>query len=195
MSLDVNNGGYISAGSWYRDGFEEIYGLVMKASESGDSLWMRKFLPLDVDEDSIYWARLEGIKATPSGEFIAIGRASVAPIGHQGWMIKLDSDGCLIPNCGVVGTNNAEVDKQPNFRFHPNPVEDKMYIQSLFTASAKHELSIVDLNGHIVKNLSFTPSEGVQYIIDASSFPAGSYFLSIQSPDTFESEVFKFVKL
>ena len=156
---------------------------------------MRKFIPLDVAEDSINWARLEDIHTTPTGEFIAVGRASVSPIGVQSWILKLDSEGCLIPNCGITSTHGQKTDKQSNFRFHPNPVEDKMYIQSLFTASSKHELSIVDLNGRIVKNLSFTPSEGVQYIMDANSFPAGSYFLSIKGSEGEAAEVFKFVKL
>ena len=199
LTKSNDNSGYVVSGSLTGSNFpglQKSKGIVFKVSNEGDSLWMRKYTPLGWEEGRALWMKFDHITSTPHNTYLVASTVSdTLNKIVRSWILHLDEHGCLVPGCHITNSDGPELDKQPNFRFHPNPVKDKIYVQSLFTASAKHALSIVDLNGRIIKSLSFTPSEDVQYILDASNFPAGSYFLSIKGSEGEAAEVFKFVKL
>jgi hypothetical protein len=88
------------------------YGWIMKISDEGELLWIRKY---NIAESVGHSHRIYDLKQTSDGGFIIAGQATgAAPPGEppsQAWLLKLDSFGCLIPGCQWQDT--VTVSEQP----------------------------------------------------------------------------------
>lgn len=78
---------------------------------------------------------------------------------------------------------------------YPNPVTGTLNLYVESKSSDKMNISIVDANGRIVKQLSQNIQEGNNnYQINVSSLPAGTYFISINGLNKYENAKQHFVK-
>ena len=105
-----NNTAYVAAGDFIviksldpPDGGR--YGWIMKISDEGQLLWIRKY---NIAESVGHSHQIYDLKQTSDGGFIIVGKAvGAAPDGEptsQAWLLKLDSFGCLIPGCQANDT-------------------------------------------------------------------------------------------
>ncbi len=96
---------------------------VFAFSQSGEPLWERTILDMNYPIDN-YW--VNAATETSDGGFILTG--SVLAETYDVWLLKLDSMGCLIPDCEdlQILTNDTEVElaeKHKLFEIYPNPVK------------------------------------------------------------------------
>ena len=187
-----DNSAYILCGDENTPPFDEPdYGLLMKATTEGDSVWMRKYVPLGWDSLRSAAMTLKQINITPYNTIAVVGSISDQNTGWwHPWILHLDSDGCIIPGCGeFVKTNDIENKKKDAFEIYPNPIEgDYLYILSRINSEKKYLLSIKDLSGRSIKSTQFKPKEGVQYVLDIpKDIPNGEYVISIEG-DVFLSK-------
>jgi hypothetical protein len=181
-----DNNGYLLCGDWETPPYSEPdYGLLMKVSNEGDSLWMRKYVPLTWDSIRAKGAAmtLKQLNITPYNTIAIVGSISDQTTGWwHPWILHLDSDGCIIPGCAdFVKTNEIENIKKEAFVIYPNPIEgDYLYILSRINSDKNYFLSIKELSGKSIQTTQFKPQEGVQYVLHIpKEIPNGGYIISI----------------
>lgn len=127
-----DNSGFILAGldvvSDWEVTFQQM-GWLAKLSYDGDSIWTRRYKYLDTDKSD---HEFYDLKETPDGGFILCGesrdRTPSAEIPQQGWLLKLDEYGCLIPNCHLIDNITETETVSYELKLYPNPTSDYLNI-------------------------------------------------------------------
>ncbi len=173
-----NKGGYITVGKDFQplDTSYRFYGWLAKVGIDGEFKWQRRYNV--EDKDNIEY-ELRDIKEDKDGNLITSGerRGAGATNRQQGWLMKLDSFGCLIPGCQLVGTSDPNINvTEQKVLIYPNPAGD--FISFIIKTLEYKDISyrIVDVNGKIIKNGSNIQSD-VTYLIHASEMRNGNYFI------------------
>ena len=102
----------------------------------------------------------------------------------RSWLLQTDTHGCIIPGCEkIVSTKDIQEGKARAFELYPNPVvNDRIYLISRVSTEDKARISIIDLQGKLIKSMSLQLEEGVQYLIDLpQEIQAGEYIFRIES--------------
>lgn len=180
-----NTNQYIGAGVIdSRDTYRE-YGFVFCVTAEGDSLWYRKYRPLNFEDKDIAWLELNDIVETDEKALLFVG-VVVEEIDsrRRSWIVKLDSLGCFIPGCEkTVSIADISSGRAKAFEIYPNPVvNDRIYLLSRITTEDKARISLIDLQGRKLKSFEQRLEEGLQYIIDLpQDIPVGEYIFRVES--------------
>jgi Secretion system C-terminal sorting domain len=201
QSCDSN---YVAGGSWFSiPGSEEIIegqnnpdydqfaNIVKLDRETGDVIWERKYRFLEIYRDK---HTLVDMKATLDGGVIFCGEARdsyniLAPPLQQGWLVKLDECGCLVPGCDTlcsyVGCGVADTSFFPSIGSHfivgPNPASQFINIYVGTLESLKLEslnFQLFDIQGKLVYEFLPTQTE-TTYMLSTDKFAGGLYVLSL----------------
>ena len=124
-SLLLDSSAIIVCGSLDTPPFAEpSYGCIFKCSLKGDSLWTRLYQPLGWDSIRAGWMVMESIRTTPYNSLVVCGRvADFRDSVIRGWLLHLDSEGCLVPGCDkVVNNSDIQSGKEKAFSVYPNPI-------------------------------------------------------------------------
>jgi hypothetical protein len=152
------------------------WGRVSKVSPQGDSIWDRHYaFPIGTD---FPFHELYDIKETPDGGFILCGESFdfyADSFPQQGWLLKLDAQGCLVPGCGLVPVEEAASQEPPAMLLYPNPASDWLSVH-LGEAGAEGQLRIVDMQGRLVLNFE-APLGNTTYVLPLTGLPPGIYTL------------------
>ncbi|WP_156039650.1 hypothetical protein, partial [Aureispira sp. CCB-QB1] len=110
-----------------------IHGRIVKLSPQGDSIWSRdyEYLSTANARHTVYDA-----ERTPDGGFLVCGEANGVDtipsnpiIFQQGWLIKLDDQGCLVPGCHTTtGVLPLEQGGAISLLLYPNPTTDYLNV-------------------------------------------------------------------
>lgn len=170
--------GYVGYGNVLEDhsvGTEQYGSWIVKVSNQGDSLWARYYTFFDGHDRS---PRPEDFKATPDGGYIVSGHTEEG-LETFGWLMKLDSFGCLIPGCNANDGPNAAKEEKAEIKLaiYPNPTTDYLNFE-LRTQQQLQKASfrIYDSSGRLVKEFaSASPKD--TFIMPVWDWEAGVYFL------------------
>ncbi|WP_367388425.1 T9SS type A sorting domain-containing protein [Lewinella sp. LCG006] len=148
-------------------------GMIAKVNAQGDSLWSR----LDTLFTPAYGSipSLANAVVLPSGSIIACGkvdRYEPDPVKSLGWIIKVDRDGCLEPNCRPTSTSELFPDIL-DFTVFPNPARELLQIKG----EGQFAVSIYSLDGkiHLSQEKLFQTAT-----LEVGDLPSGIYFLQIR---------------
>lgn len=151
-------------------------GYMVKVSPEGDSLWSRIY---HLVEGNNAYHELRDIEVSADGGFVMVGQASdflIGSSGRQGWLLKVDEYGCLVPGCQtIVDTEEPEANFQ--LKLFPNPASD--YLSIFFRKAKKVEdglFRIVNTQGNVQKIFSVGYREET-FIVPLQDFVPGMYFL------------------
>lgn len=193
----TTDGHYVCGGTWTTEpGSEEIpegelspdydqFAHIVKFDRNnGDIIWERKYRWLETYHDR---HNLYDMKATPDGGLIFCGSAVdlyqfYDPPLQQGWVVKLDECGCLVPGCDVsceVGVHEEE--ELLTLKIGPNPTSDLLNIfigESTQIDFNGLQLEVTDLFGRVIHQNPIKYS-GTTYIFDVSNYAAGQYVVSL----------------
>ncbi|MFZ1516588.1 MAG: T9SS type A sorting domain-containing protein, partial [Saprospiraceae bacterium] len=182
----LNDGsGMVICGSVFTQEVNEPdYGIIFKSNLNGDSLWTRDLQPLGWDSTRAWWMSMESIRTTPYNTLIVCGRVSDGSEEViKGWLLHLDSEGCLVPGCDkVVSNTDIQSGKEKAFAIYPNPsVSNHLYLLSRIGDQSKVTLELIDLSGKVLHTSHFNPQLGTQYLLQfPSDLLNGEYLLKIQ---------------
>jgi len=142
-----------------------------------------------------------------SGDWVMVGNAIAgAEVNDDfGYSVDLSSDGTKVvigdPNNNVNGSNSGFAqsydvtsvlsieDYESNlFSIFPNPTHSVLNIQSTLNIN---QLSIIDINGRILKSFDST-NQSQDVIIDVESLSSGIYFLKMFTGDN--EQIIRFIK-
>jgi hypothetical protein len=163
-----------------------------KVDGEGVFQWQRFYEYLSFDSGYFYLENVaHDLKATPDGGYIMAGESTANclewpclagdPFTQQGWLLKVDGCGCLVPGCDemcVVGINENE--KHDHFKFGPNPVRQNLnvYIPKNTLNARSLSLELRDLQGKLIRSFHLKHDD-TTYVIDAGSLPSGVYLLNL----------------
>ncbi|MEO8588843.1 MAG: hypothetical protein ABI432_05695 [Flavobacteriales bacterium] len=154
---EVHAGGdLIAVGHSYQNA--SYYGVLLRTTSQGDSLWMRYYQYYD---SVVTNGRglLRDVQPTPDGGFVAAGVA----LGVSGqytqdvWVIKVDSMGCIEPGCHLVtGVETQLTNLRDALTVSPNPVARggaisvELKLPQNFTPQGALRLTLVSSDGRLI---------------------------------------------
>jgi hypothetical protein len=158
---------------------------IIKVDTAGELMWERKYY---WEEGYCQTNKIHDMKATSDGGVIFCGEARQCdePNGpsQQGWLVKLDEYGCLVPGCHTGVTEN-ESGERVWMRVGPNPAREEMFISLSPGPSPKErggapdEIRVFDMNGREIKRIRLR-GEGT-YAVGCADWGAGFYLVSLVS--------------
>jgi hypothetical protein len=156
-------------------------GFISKISPSGDSVWTRKYYGICTFLDN---NTIKDFKSTSDGGYILCGE-STAGTGsqpfQQGWLLKLDSMGCLIPGCHITAVENIEGQEEIAIKVYPNPVRLGEYLNFYIPkiqVSSPLQVHLYNIEGQLLQNHSL-PSDDATYMLPTEGMTAGTYILQV----------------
>ncbi len=177
----------IACGVSYEGGWEQ--GLLLRATSTGDSLWMRRYASFNDQLDSCE-GRFWDVLPTADGGFIASGFGDLPydfpfPPGtsQDAWVVKMDSMGCIVPGCDATGVTEIITNLGNALTLYPNPVKDLLHVSIQLPTNLKTEgplvISVTSQEGKLVWQQQVPTSTGDELVLDMSGLAAGMYSLHL----------------
>ncbi|MFK7798039.1 MAG: T9SS type A sorting domain-containing protein, partial [Aureispira sp.] len=169
--------------------------LVAKLSPNGDSLWGRRYHYFEQ-----LWSRHEIFDAeqTKDGGFLICGQAQGSGQGayQQGWLLKLDQHGCLVPGCHLPDTTTSilpiQAQPQAQLKLYPNPAVDYLNVWYR-NKQIGEELTfrVLDAQGRVLQSHTTRDISDKTYIFPVWELLGGWYVLEVRQDGVLVgSEVF-----
>jgi hypothetical protein len=169
---------------------DKSYGVIEKYHINGHRYWARRYVYEPAD--SLNGHEVYDAKISADGGIIVVGEShSLADYPQQGWILKLDSMGCLVPGCHLNDPTNSsnELGTTVDVLVYPNPTSDLLnFTISSGVAQAQCQVSVFDLLGRIIYQNSHV-SSGYTYMVPVDKWPAGQYFLHLTTSNGFQQRV------
>lgn len=200
--IETQNGNYIAVGNEivvYRHNFSpdsvqidsaKVEGWAVKISPLGNVIWNRHYLTLTCKGDHIFSDVLE----QADGSLVMCGVAYDETPGSpntNGWLVKTDSFGCIVPGCQLVGiTENTPIEH--SFKLYPNPASDRLFLYYHNPQLQNCVFAVRDIAGRQL--VPPTPMENsTTYEMRVRDWAKGLYFVEVRDE---KGNVFteKFVK-
>lgn len=190
-----NGSGVIAAGETYEYVEHPVWGPyyennthVIKLSNTGDSLWHRKYIHPSTT-DTIWRSSYPRHLATNVDGTITIGGLSgftTVPEfegGQHIWILYLDSFGCVVPGC----QNTTAIEEFPprslDVRVYPNPVQQGPLAVYIGEEGPLGDLTLtlLDLQGKEVLRHQSRHNGAATYLLDLPGLHSGMYILQVSS--------------
>ncbi|MFK7797903.1 MAG: T9SS type A sorting domain-containing protein, partial [Aureispira sp.] len=166
-----------------------------KLSADGDSLWSHRYYYLQQA-----WAEHEifDVEQTHDGGYLIAGQALFSGQGpyQQGWLLKLDQHGCLVPGCHLPDTTTSilpiHAQPQAQLKLYPNPAVD--YLNVWYRNKEVGEqltFRILDAQGRVLQSHTVRDISDKTYIFPVWELLGGWYVLEVRQDGVLVgSEVF-----
>ncbi|MDG1477233.1 MAG: T9SS type A sorting domain-containing protein, partial [Vicingaceae bacterium] len=145
---------------------------MVKYDGNGNLLWKRDFDKYGGNSHNYFW----DIHQTYDKGFVICGDILNTNIGEKSmWVLKLDSNGCEIPNC-TLGVTESIVNED-GLLVYPNPSSGIINFKLPEIINSNNtQLVIFDITGKVMLNTSFNTNSKQ---LDVSSYPKGIYFYQL----------------
>ena len=165
-SIKTTYGGMVSVGLTTVTTQNGNDAYIQKVDFEGNLLWQRSFNGIGYGVDFF-----SNVIETSDGGLLINGSTNEGFAGGQNlWLVKLDSMGCLEPDCWV-GVEQADANKL-GVAVYPNPATDWLYLK--YDNTRKITLEIFNLSGQrVLQHQHIAPKES----IEISHLPSGLYLL------------------
>jgi hypothetical protein len=162
------------------------HGRIVKLSPQGDSIWSRNYEYLSTANvrHTVYDA-----ERTHDGGFLICGEAngvdtipSNPVIFQQGWLIKLDEEGCLVPGCHIITSVLPIAERASiSLSLYPNPTVDYLNVHYYNQTTKEHlTFSVVDMQGRVLSRFETYDQSDKTYIVPVSDLVVGMYVLEVR---------------
>jgi len=151
-------------------------------SKDGELIWDHYYAGYDYENEFHYSSSLIDIKPLPDGSFMAVGRIDKSEGVRNGWIIRVDANGCLLQEqCEgqehwLTSVVDVQVEKS-QFKIYPNPSSELINIE--INDNKEYNIDVFDQYGNRVKSYSKNPGVyNMTFPID--DIPAGIYFVKAE---------------
>ncbi|GJM34658.1 MAG: hypothetical protein DHS20C18_36590 [Saprospiraceae bacterium] len=161
----------------------DVGGYIVKVSPEGELLWQRLIIHPDLPT-FLELHEINDVAETQDGGFIMVGRSAdwtgTEAVPSQGWLLKVDEYGCLVPGCHLVSGEEEVVDNpQPKLLLYPNPVQDVLNVYLGPGALPEHAtLRIIDVQGKVHQQRRAQMADAT-YLMIVEELSVGTYFLQL----------------
>ncbi len=181
--------GYIACGVLtdpaIKDKFAQ-YGMLAKVNEHGDSMWIRYYQSIPGHKYGNLNS-LEDVKSTPDKGYILAGVCYYYCLTpempkeerfQQGWLIKVDSFGCLVPGCHLGTSVETIQPDQFKCTIYPNPTSNTVNIFCKHHPNRKGIFTLQEIaSGKVLEQWTHNIDE-ITYILDVEHLSLGVYVIS-----------------
>ncbi|HNB29752.1 MAG TPA: T9SS type A sorting domain-containing protein, partial [Saprospiraceae bacterium] len=167
-------GNIVCASAVAHDDTSSAKGYLIKLSSTGDSIWKREFTRGWKDRDEVF---LNIANAEDGGYYLTGYNWVSGDNSSKAWVVKVDSNGCVVPGCNTAV--NVEKEYYKNlFHLFPNPVDDYLiiYLNDEDLQDRRYMLRCFDQNGKLVLTQEIG---GRKTNVEVGSLPSGMYFYQI----------------
>lgn len=161
--------------------YSNIMGWIAKISPEGDSIWSRRY---EYVNDLPIGQTIYDTKLTEDGGLIICGQSfnydDNALYPQQGWLLKLDEYGCLVPGCHLNDATEEEpLQAEPEIVIYPNPTSDYLnFLVKAPTPASKATIRIINGEGKLIKELD-TNRFDQTFILPLWDWANGVYWLQV----------------
>jgi hypothetical protein len=181
----ADGSGYVIGGHILilEEGEADVVGWLAKVSLDGEKLWNRKIRYLEVP-DVLETHEIFDLKEMPGGGYLMggqtiYGNEPTGPI-QRGWLLRVDEEGCLVPGCHLVNTEEEAAAPALSLHLYPNPAQEYLYVLLRDAGIARRRgaaLQLLDLQGRILQSHPAGRIDEVTSILPVPGLPAGAYVL------------------
>ena len=180
----LSDGNYLAVGgtydSTYTDGQPyKNTGWLVKFDENGTVIWQRRYFNT-TDMPGQYNYLYDFVELS-DGSIVACGERidQFTDYPQQGWLLRLDSYGCLIPGCQTVGINEPG-NELFTLKIYPNPVADVLYSYFDYPQeqNATYSLKITSIDGKLIQSIQ-NLQQASTYIVSTQNYTSGIYIVSL----------------
>lgn len=166
--IELPDGNFVAVGE-LSDNEDGLAGWLLKTDQNGLKVWSREYNPSFGNDV------LRDVEQLDNGDFIMVGAGNgLAPDLQDGWVIRVDSLGCLVEGCDEPSSvQNHNMDF---FRFYPNPAKDRITIESRVPFAHLH---LLDITGRMLRNFELGEAQKFQANITLDYLPSGIYLLEV----------------
>lgn len=184
QSRQLSDNSILSAGEVRDDSLFGPIAWFVLHDEYGNKLWEHFYY---WNRDSMLGMAINDFIETSDGGILATGFAykteSNGISRSQFLLMKLDSNGCLVNDCGLfTGIEEYIPPSNVNLRVYPNPANSYLTISyiSNHTLTIKPKAIIYNLHGQVLQEVVFQNSSG-QEQISVAGYPSGMYIYQVVS--------------
>ena len=161
-------------------GHTESCGFMAKLTKTGAVRWMRGIYHDNLSNTS---QTVANAAATSDGGFILCGSVLSDETGNiqSGWLMKVDSNGCVLPNCHLAAEEVAET-KQPAMLLYPNPATDYINIQVALPEAVEITpayIELIDNKGRVLETQKLYMQD-LAYQFYLYNYVAGHYAIRVR---------------
>ncbi len=157
------------------------WGVIAKIDNDGCMQWIRNYQSA---QDDVQSGKLNNIKATPDGGYIAVGTGRRDDSTFQnGWAIKTDEWGCVVPGCQYIVTSDCDgttpieevVQEEVEIKVFPNPTNGRVVLKSNHQNIV--EVKVYNTSGQL---LHFESIRNTEAELNLEEMISGIYILQIR---------------
>jgi hypothetical protein len=142
-------------------------GVLWCFSPTGDSLWSAQYTSTSGLDAYFY-----DLSPFPGGGFLMSGFADTPNQYNNAWLVRVDSNGCLVPGC-PNSVEELELDEDMRIMISPNPANDLIHLA--FTDQlAQGSILIYNAAGAVIMQEEYSST------INISALSEGIYFIRYQ---------------
>lgn len=169
--IELADGSLVATGESTETEDASYGGWLIKTDTIGKLEWSRVYNPTFGTD------HLRDVEQLSNGDFIMAGLGrGISPTIQVGWIIRVDSLGCLVEGCDEPSSvQNQSMDF---FRFYPNPAKDRITIES--RVPIEH-LLLRDVTGRTLQAFDLEQSQNFQADINVDDLPSGIYLLEART--------------
>jgi Secretion system C-terminal sorting domain len=176
-TFENSDGSFTVLGTNTLEPQNDFVGFIARVSENGQLLW-QKGLYMPQHSHIMYNAA-----QTADGGYIVCGDILGPVTGYyqQGWLMKIDSFGCVLPNCHLA-TEEALETKQPAMLLYPNPATTHINIHIALPEGVEITpayMDLIDNKGRVLETNKL-PMQDMNYEFYLYNYVPGNYFIRIR---------------
>jgi len=198
--LAINDSVFVAVGNSSNDDLENLengrYGWLVKFNIKGEVIWSRKYIKVPHVTNIPTYAQhyLYDVAITKDSGFVMVGQSrsyasdNIPGPPQQGWLVKVDKHGCLVPNCQQydnVDTTTIDTtvvqppELVPENVLYPNPASSSLYYYHTQTDTTQQQIAYMyNIQGELVQQFNLTDTN-ITYIIDITNFASGLYVFKV----------------
>jgi len=193
QAIILPDGNIIACGDFYPGDTTlpvDSWSWILKTNNNGDSIWLREHYCYNGYMNT---NRLQDLKPTPDGGYILVGATdSFMYIPQSAWVLKVDSLGCAVPGCHLVGLKEVIMPPE-EILLYPNPATTSITLRLPNNLiQEQKEVRVFSQTGQEVLRQPL-PTGEPEPTLDISHLPAGLYYLRVIHRDI-STVLGKFVK-
>lgn len=105
------------------------------------------------------------------------------PPGQRGWILRVDSFGCLVPGCHELNNIHNFESMNLDVRLYPNPIQSGDQL-ALFVGNDNEigelKIKLMDLNGILLREYKSIHSGSSTYFLDIPGQLSGMCLLNVE---------------
>jgi len=120
----------------------------------------------------------------PDKGFIICGRTYADSTNQNGWILRVDSFGCLEPGCQLNSAVEAPTIQEQDIgiTLSPNPTSGQVNLALKHEGAVLLGVRVLDVQGRVVSDMQYLRSAGWrECVLDLSGEPAGVYVAQVRT--------------